>query len=121
MRKFIFMLTIVVSSIQLLAVACKSTTVTPSPKHQVNMEENFVFVPESLDISVGDTVLWINKSSIPHTTTSGANGVSDGLWNSGTMAPGDSFTHVFPTAGTFPYFCAIHFSTAGMKGRIIVR
>ena len=82
--------------------------------------ENFVFVPESLDISVDDTVIWINKGSVDHTTTSGDNGVPDGNWDSGVIAPGDSFKHVFSTAGTFPYYCAIHWSM-GMKGRIIVR
>ena len=119
MRKFIFMLTIVVSSILLLAVACKSTTETPSPKHQVNMA-NFTFVPDSLSISIGDTVLWVNKESVSHTTTSGVNGVWDSLWDSGVMALGDSFKHVFSTTGTFHYFCRIHYSN-GMTGRIVVR
>ena len=118
MRKVIFMLTIVVSSILLLAVACKSTPETPSPKHQVNME-NFTFVPDSLSISTDDTVLWINNGSVSHTTTSGDTGVSDGRWDSGVMAPGDSFKHVFPIVGTFHYYCSLHFSM-GMTGRIIV-
>jgi manganese oxidase len=119
MKKVIFAFVAFVSSL-LFLVVCKSTNETETPKHQVDIV-NFAFNPESLDITAGDTVVWINKGSVSHTTTSGIDGVPDGHWDSGLMAPGDSFTHVFQTAGTFPYFCAIHFSTAGMKGRIIVR
>jgi plastocyanin len=117
MKRFIFSVAIV-SSMLLLAFACKSTP-EPTPKHQIDME-NYVFVPESLDITVGDTVTWLNKGSIDHTTTSGENGVPDGNWDSGLVSPGNSFTRVFSTAGTFPYYCAIHYSM-GMTGRIIVR
>lgn len=36
-----------------------------------------------------------------------------------TMAPTLSFTRVFPTAGTFPYFC-IHHQVIGMNGVVVV-
>jgi len=110
---------IVVSLVLLFAFACKSPAENPSAKHQVNME-NFVFVPESLSIGVGDTIVWINKDAVSHTTTSGDTGVSNGVWDSGVMAPGDSFKHVFPMTGNFHYYCSLHFSM-GMTGRIIVR
>jgi plastocyanin len=34
--------------------------------------------------------------------------VADRIWDSGIIAPGGSFTFVFDTVGTFPYFCTLH-------------
>lgn len=80
---------------------------------------NFAFTPDTLNISQGDTVLWINQVSTMHTTTSGVNGVPDGIWDSGTMAQNDSFKHIFATAGDYPYYCTFHWSL-GMIGLIKV-
>ena len=71
------------------------------------------FSPLVLSISVGDSVRWINESNtIAHTTTSGLGGTSpgtaDGIWDSGTLGLGDSFTRSFDSAGTFTLFCEIH-------------
>jgi plastocyanin len=55
----------------------------------------------------------MNNDSIAHTST--ANG---GAWNSGTMAPGASFSTTFSSAGTFQYHCTIH---PGMVGTVTVQ
>lgn len=89
-----------------------------STVHQVDMV-GFDFVPDSLIVLYGDTVLWINSTTIIHTTTSGTNGVPDGLWDSGNMSPNDSFSFVFDTLGTFPYYCTLHWQL-GMTGVIVV-
>jgi plastocyanin len=86
--------------------------------HQVDMI-NFAFVPDTLNINQGDSVLWINTTAIGHTTTSGVNGVPDGYWDSGLMAANDSFAFEFDSAGSFPYYCTPHW-TLGMVGLIIV-
>jgi plastocyanin len=55
-----------------------------------------------------------------HTTTSGVGGgayVKDGLWDSGFLAEGASFTRTFGQAGTFTYFCEIH--PAQMQAQIV--
>lgn len=71
------------------------------------------FSPNPISINVGDTVTWTNNSSISHTSTS-----NTGAWNTGTISSGATSTAVaFPTAGTFPYHCAIHPS---MTGTVIV-
>ncbi|UCG91530.1 MAG: T9SS type A sorting domain-containing protein [candidate division WOR-3 bacterium] len=85
---------------------------------QVDMV-NFAFVPDSLTVNQGDTVLWINQSAIVHTTTSGVNGIPDGYWNSGNMSPGDSFAFAFDSVGAFLYFCIPHWPL-GMVGMITV-
>jgi plastocyanin len=100
----------------LLAAACHTTQ--PAANH-VNAED-FRFVPESLSISVGETVTWVNRGAVPHAPTSGANGVADGRWSSPSLSPGDSFQHTFDSTGTFPYYCRFHYSS-GMTGRIFVR
>jgi MYXO-CTERM domain-containing protein len=46
---------------------------------------------------------------VTHTATS-----DTGAWTTGNIAPGGTSAAVaFPTAGTFPYHCAIHPSMAG--------
>ncbi len=86
-------------------------------RYHVNMV-NYAFVPDSLIISYGDTVVWYDIQDF-HTTTSGVNGVPDGLWDSGFLSPGDSFAFAFDTLGTFPYYCTPHWSL-GMVGLVTV-
>jgi plastocyanin len=68
-------------------------------------------------IKAGDTVQWNFTDSIPHSSTSGACCTADGLWDSGIKSSG-SFSHQFPTVGTFPYFCTVH--GAMMTGTVTV-
>ncbi|GMQ98888.1 MAG: hypothetical protein BMS9Abin17_1420 [Acidimicrobiia bacterium] len=66
--------------------------------------ENFAFGPDDLTVSVGDTITWTNdENGVPHTTTA-----DDGLWDSATLRPDDTFAFTFTEAGTFTYFCSIH-------------
>jgi len=85
------------------------------------------FVPDTLNISVGDTVRWTWASDL-HTVTSGTSCTADGRFcspdnmncdagipsNTGTV-----YEHTFAQAGTYSYFCAIH-CFAGMTGVINV-
>ncbi len=73
---------------------------------------NFAFDPAAITIKAGTTVRWINQDSASHTVTS-----DTGLWDSGNVAQGASFSRVFDTVGTFAYHCGIHPS---MKGTITV-
>jgi plastocyanin len=86
--------------------------------HEVTMA-GLTFVPDTLDINRGDSVRWINTTAIFHTTTSGVSGVPNGHWDSGLMAPNDSFAFHFDSAGVFPYYCTPHW-TLGMVGLITV-
>src|SRR4051812_8654990 len=69
---------------------------------------NFAFDPPSATIAVGDTVTWMNSDLSAHTATSGQPGVSDGKFDSGTLAQDRSFSHTFTEGGTFPYYCVFH-------------
>jgi plastocyanin len=74
---------------------------------------NFAFKPKTITIAKGTKVKWTNGGSVSHTTTS-----NKGLWDSGVLAPGAAFGHVFRKAGTFKYHCTIHPTL--MHGKIVV-
>jgi plastocyanin len=65
-----------------------------------------------MTVPAGTTVTWTNTDSLPHTSTS-----DGGTWDSGTIAPGKSFSAVLSKTGTFQYHCTIH---PGMLGTITV-
>src|SRR5438309_3984136 len=68
------------------------------------------FSPNPIQITVGSTVTWTNATGPTHTATS-----DTGAWTTGSIGPGGTSAAVaFPTAGTFPYHCAIHPSMTGM-------
>jgi plastocyanin len=70
--------------------------------------QNIAFVPASKTISVGTTITWTNKDNYPHQPTSGIPNYPDGLFKSGSLNNGDTFSYKFNTAGTFKYYCYIH-------------
>jgi plastocyanin len=75
-------------------------------------DDNF-YRPRTLRVDKGTRVMWRNNGSRPHTTTS-----NRGLWNSGTLEPGETFARRFRKVGTFRFHCEIH---DGMTGKIVVR
>ena len=81
----------------------------------------FAFTPDTVTVVVGDSVVWTNNGAFSHTSTSGAGGVPDGVWNSGLMAPGSSYGRTFASIGDFPYYCAPHYLIHGMAGQVRVR
>ena len=97
----------------------------PSREHfKIVQARDNVFSPVDLVISVGDTVQWQNVGSMPHTSTSGAGCTADGLWNSGSLSSGQTFTAIFDAShinqtGTLPYFCTFH-CVLNMKGTVTV-
>jgi len=86
------------------------------------------YSPDSITISVGETITWENNDTIDHTVTSTSDigpacteggGSTTGLpLNSGIIAAGGTFSHTFDTAGTYHYVCTI--SGHLMRGTVIV-
>jgi plastocyanin len=74
---------------------------------------NYSFSPDTLTIKVGTTVTWTNQDSVIHTVTS-----DTGVFDSGSLDQGKSFSYTFNAAGTFPYHCTPHH--ARMAGTIVV-
>ena len=75
------------------------------------MRDN-VFFPEELSVPVGTEVACPNMGQNRHAST------SPGVWNSGSLRPGQSWGAIFAAAGTYDYYCTVHPSQ--MRGRLIV-
>jgi plastocyanin len=73
----------------------------------------YAFNPPTLTVKEGTTVTWTNSDSVVHTVTS-----DTGLFDSGDMAQGATFSFTFTTAGTYVYHCLPHH--AKMEGTIVV-
>ncbi len=97
----------------LLAVVAISgcTSQTQNTANTVNIQ-NMAFSPSTLNVKVGTTVTWVNKDSTAHDVVS-----DTGLFNSGNLNNGQSYSYTFNQAGSFPYHCGIHPS---MTGTIVV-
>lgn len=77
------------------------------PANSVIIQGN-AFNPDTLTVKVGTTVTWTNNDSYDHTVTS-----DTGVFDSGHVSSGQSYTYTFAKTGTFPYHCSIHtFMTA---------
>ncbi len=69
--------------------------------------------PSSLTVAAGQPITWTNDDSVNHTVTS-----DNGLWDSGQLAPGHTFTLTLTKPGTYTYHCSNH---PFMQGTIVVQ
>ena len=95
--------------------AASATTVDVT----VGPNGDLVFSPSSVTIHPGDQVKWTWESS-GHSSTSGSPGMPNGIWDSGLINQGATFTHTFNSAGTFPYYCTVHGGCCAMVGTVMV-
>lgn len=91
--------------------APKPTAVKPA--YQVVNINSGNFAPQVIAIFEGDGITWVNKDSIAHNTRSD-NAL---LWDSGSIAPGGKYSHVFPSSGTYAYSDG---NTGKLKGTVVV-
>lgn len=79
---------------------------------------NDCYIPYSVSITEHSSVTWFNDDMSVHTATSGipANG-PDGIFDSGLIPPGDTYTNQFDEEGTFDYYCIAH---PWMIGKVMV-
>ncbi len=89
---------------------------TPQGVAQVNMV-NTSFQPQQIEVVVGTTVTWTNQDSVAHTVTAGPRDNPSGLFDSGNVEAGGTFSFTFTEPGTYQYFCSPH---PGMDGTVIV-
>ncbi|WP_024509991.1 plastocyanin/azurin family copper-binding protein [Bradyrhizobium sp. ARR65] len=88
-----------------------------------------VFVPTTVNISVGDTVKWTNPGVITHSVTfdpAQADTASNVVlpvgvapFDSGNMEESATFSHTFTVKGTYKYVCKFH-EAMGMVGTVVV-
>ena len=110
MKKFTFVILMLVSALMLSSCSLgirKMLGMAPTdqPAKVKTANGNAVsitktnFQPHNLDVTAGTTVTWTNNDTLPHSVTSDAKG----LFDSGPIQPGATFTYTFAQAGTFPY------------------
>ena len=75
---------------------------------------DFLYAPDTVTIKAGNYVTWYNAGPSVHTATS-----DTGIWNSGNITVGNSYSQYFNTPGTYPYHCLIH-GAAVMSGTVVV-
>ena len=103
--------------------AINNTSSTSNNVNKVTMissgDEGYQYRPETVQVKIGDIIMWTNDDDALHTVTSGS-GTDENMgaeFDSGMMATGKIFEHTFTKAGEYPYFCTIH---PNMVGKIIV-
>ena len=67
--------------------------------------QNFFFSPANMTVAPGTTVTWVNNGQAPHTATATN---PSGVFDSGTLQPGQSYSFTFKQPGTYAYYCRIH-------------
>jgi|CXWL01.1.fsa_nt_gi uncharacterized protein YggE/plastocyanin len=95
-------------------------TVTISPDSSSPGCENSesCFLPYHKVVNGGETLSWKNLDSAAHTVTSGTpSDGPDGLFDSGLLMAGNTFSFPFDTIGEHDYFCLVH---PWMVGKITV-
>jgi plastocyanin len=87
----------------------------PSPAQMSKLKtvdiNNFKYHPPTLRVGKGTTVVFSNSARVAHTAT------DRGVFDSGRIKPGRSFSVRLAQKGTFAYHCKIH---RFMRGKIVV-
>ncbi|WP_299145110.1 plastocyanin/azurin family copper-binding protein [uncultured Tateyamaria sp.] len=73
---------------------------------------SFVFVPERIEVQVGDTIRWVNDDLAPHTATADAFG-----WDTGEIGNSQAAEIVVTQNMETTYFCVFH---PHMTGQIVI-
>jgi plastocyanin len=95
----------------LVAILClsnscsKSSTsnTTTNPGANEVWIQGMAFNPATITVNAGTTITWTNKDGVAHTVTS-----NTGVFDSGTINVNGTYSHLFSTAGSFPYHCTVH-------------
>jgi plastocyanin len=97
-----------------------NTAAQPAPAGGVNdvQIKDFTYAPAAITVPAGTTITFTNEDGAPHTATSGTSPTADGVFESGTLAKGDSKSIKVTKRGTLAYYCVLH---PFMKGTVVVR
>ncbi len=88
------------------------TAIPSARQNEVNII-NFTFQPANIITMRGSTIIWINNDTVTHTVTA-----DDGSFDSGAIAPEDSFKQRFDKVKSYSYSCSFH---PDMKGIITIQ
>lgn len=81
-------------------------------------DTNECYLPYSITISEHSSVTWTNDDTTVHTATSGnPTDGPNGIFDSGLISDGATYTNQFDEDGTFEYYCIAH---PWMTGKVVV-
>lgn len=95
----------------LLASCRRGDSAAAGPRRHVVEISAMAFAPARLEITAGDTVVWINRDLVPHNATGTG-------WNTAVMAQHAQEVLVMNETGEAAYRCTLH---PVMEGSIAVR
>jgi plastocyanin len=112
-ERYRWSLTAVSAAMACWLAASSPSTAAPTDSATTILVKDFMFVPTSLTVKAGSTVIWANMDDEPHTVVS-----DTGLFRSGAMDTSESFSFKFDKPGTYHFTCSIH---PRMVGTIVVQ
>ncbi len=72
-------------------------------------ETSECYIPSTLTVSLGTTIIWENNDNAAQLATSGTpDGGPNGIFDSGMIMGGATFEYEFSDKGEFPYYCIVH-------------
>lgn len=71
---------------------------------------DLAYQPSTINVQLGDTVIWTNNGGLTHTVTSDGGA---GPLDSGDIGSGGTYSHMFVSEGTYSYHCVHHPSMHG--------
>ena len=103
MKRLVYLLTVLSILVLLVFVAAagaQQEEETAQDEVVVSIQDGY-FDPAHIVVAPGTTVRWVNEGEKPHNVTA-----DDGLFDSGTLYPGDSYWATFEGRGTVNYHCS---------------
>jgi plastocyanin len=92
------------------AATSAASAAAPAAKKPAVKIINYSYMPKSITVKAGTTIIWTNNDNTGHTVTFKAFG-------SPVLGQGKTWSHSFTAAGTFKYHCTLH---PEMTGKVIV-
>lgn len=111
MKKIGFVLGSCICLLLVAFVVSSCASAQADPKTYTVEIKGMKFVPESITVNKGDTIIWINKDIVPHDVTE----ETSKAWTSSVIPAGESWKMAVEDAAD--YFCSIH---VVMKGKIVL-
>jgi len=93
------------------------SSVSVSIPNGVGSSQGLTYVPASVTVAKGGSVVWKNNDPVPHTVTSISMPSGASSFDSGNMNPNATYTVTFTVSGTYRYKCSYH---PWMTGTVIV-
>lgn len=111
---------VALATIALGALGLASTGAGAATVH-VSVVDNS-FQPKQITVKQGDTVVWTDTGSNPHTVTADGGAFDSSGGGGATLSNGQSFSFTFSQPGTYAYHCKIHGAAGGigMSGTVVV-